>query len=419
VLGGIYLIIPAGMLFLPFLFGRNRGDGKIDSRLLQKTRTLKDSKIKAIVFSKKNDVEVCKLYLEKKGIEIKHELPLINAYAVEVESGELEEMARSDLVEYISDDARMTSLLNIAAQEVGARIANDTGYTGKGVGIAILDTGIYPHQDIVRPKNRIVAFKDFINNRQTPYDDNGHGTFVAGVAAGNGYLSGGKYRGIAPDASLIGVKVMDENGSGDSSDIIAGMQWVVNNKDKYNIRVLSVSLGAKPGSVTKFDPLAVAVDAVWDKGIVVVVAAGNSGPRQNTITTPGISSKVITVGAVDDKRTIEYEDDKMADFSSRGPVNRRLIKPDLVAPGVNIRSLATNKEYRGTRLEEMSEPYRNMSGTSVSTPIVSGAAALMLSMNDKLTPDEIKKKFMKNTYKMKVSEYAQGSGILDISNLVK
>jgi serine protease AprX len=419
VLGGIYLIIPAGMLFLPFLFGRNRGDGKIDSRLLQKTRTLKDSKIKAIVFSKKNDVEVCKLYLEKKGIEIKHELPLINAYAVEVESGELEEMARSDLVEYISDDARMTSLLNIAAQEVGARIANDTGYTGKGVGIAILDTGIYPHQDLVRPKNRIVAFKDFINNRQTPYDDNGHGTFVAGVAAGNGYLSGGKYRGIAPDASLIGVKVMDENGSGDSSDIIAGMQWVVNNKDKYNIRVLSVSLGAKPGSVTKFDPLAVAVDAVWDKGIIVVVAAGNSGPRQNTITTPGISSKVITVGAVDDKRTIEYEDDKMADFSSRGPVNRRLIKPDLVAPGVNIRSLATNKEYRGTRLEEMSEPYRNMSGTSVSTPIVSGAAALMLSMNDKLTPDEIKKKFMKNTYKMKVSEYAQGSGILDISNLVK
>lgn len=413
------MIIPAGMLFLPFLFGRNRGDGKIDSRLLQKTRTLKDSKIKAIVFSKKNDVEVCKLYLEKKGIEIKHELPLINAYAVEVESGELEEMARSDLVEYISDDARMTSLLNIAAQEVGARIANDTGYTGKGVGIAILDTGIYPHQDLVRPKNRIVAFKDFINNRQTPYDDNGHGTFVAGVAAGNGYLSGGKYRGIAPDASLIGVKVMDENGSGDSSDIIAGMQWVVNNKDKYNIRVLSVSLGAKPGSVTKFDPLAVAVDAVWDKGIIVVVAAGNSGPRQNTITTPGISSKVITVGAVDDKRTIEYEDDKMTDFSSRGPVNRRLIKPDLVAPGVNIRSLATNKEYRGTRLEEMSEPYRNMSGTSVSTPIVSGAAALMLSMNDKLTPDEIKKKFMKNTYKMKVSEYAQGSGILDISNLVK
>lgn len=413
------MIIPAGMLFLPFLFGRNRGDGKIDSRLLQKTRTLKDSKIKAIVFSKKNDVEVCKLYLEKKGIEIKHELPLINAYAVEVESGELEEMARSDLVEYISDDARMTSLLNIAAQEVGARIANDTGYTGKGVGIAILDTGIYSHQDLVRPKNRIVAFKDFINNRQTPYDDNGHGTFVAGVAAGNGYLSGGKYRGIAPDASLIGVKVMDENGSGDSSDIIAGMQWVVNNKDKYNIRVLSVSLGAKPGSVTKFDPLAVAVDAVWDKSIVVVVAAGNSGPRQNTITTPGISSKVITVGAVDDKRTIEYEDDKMADFSSRGPVNRRLIKPDLVAPGVNISSLATNKEYRGTRLEEMSEPYRNMSGTSVSTPIVSGAAALMLSMNDKLTPDEIKKKFMKNTYKMKVSEYAQGSGILDISNLVK
>ncbi|HZK35092.1 MAG TPA: S8 family peptidase [Bacillota bacterium] len=411
--------VPAGMLLLPFLFGRSRGREKIDSRLLQKTRTLKDAKLQAIVFSKQNDEKVCKVCLENKGIKIKHELPLINAYAVELESAELEEMARSDIVEYISDDVKMTSLLNVAAQEVGARIANDTGYTGKGVGIAILDTGIYPHQDLVRPRNRIVAFKDIINNWQTPYDDNGHGTFVAGVAAGNGYLSGGKYKGVAPDATLIGVKVMNERGSGDSSDIIAGMQWVADNKDKYNIKVLSVSLGAQPGRIARIDPLAVAVEAIWDKGIIVVAAAGNSGPRPNTITTPGISSKIITVGAVDDKRTIEYDDDTIADFSSRGPVNRRLIKPDLVAPGVNVTSTNTNKDYKGTRLEQMGEPYRSMSGTSVATPIVSGAAAIMLEMNAEIGPDEIKGAMKKNTFNMKTSEYAQGSGILNISSMIK
>ncbi len=410
--------IPAGMLLLPFMFKRDKCIDKIDSRLLQKTRTLKTDKIPAIVFSKKNETDVCRKYLKSRGIKIKHELPLINAYAVEVETTALEEMARSEVVEYISDDVKMTSLLDVAAQEVGARIANDTGYTGRGVGIAILDTGVYPHQDLVRPKNRIVAFKDFVNNRQSPYDDNGHGTFVAGVAAGNGYLSGGKYKGIAPEAAIIGVKVMDDEGSGDSSDIIAGMQWVADNKDKYNIRVMSVSLGAKPAKILRFDPLVAAVEAIWDKGIVVVAAAGNSGPKQNTITTPGISTKIITVGAVDDKRTVDLSDDTIASFSSRGPVNRREVKPDLVAPGVNVTSTNTNKEYRGTRLENMAKPYTTMSGTSVATPIVSGAAALLISKNPDITPSEVKEALKKNAYKLNVSEYAQGSGILNISALI-
>jgi len=393
---------------------------KIDSRLLKKTRTFSESKISAIVFSKEGKRKLCKRFLESKGIEIKYELPLINAYAVRIKSGKLEDTARSDIVEYISDDVKMTALLNVAAQEVGATIANDTGYLGRGIGIAILDTGIYPHQDFTRPRNRIVAFRDFVNNRQSLYDDNGHGTFVAGVAAGNGYSSGGKYKGIAPEANLIGVKVMDKDGSGNSSDIVAGMQWVVDHQHEYNVRIMSLSLGAKPSN-SRFDPLAAAVEAVWKKGIVVIAAAGNSGPKQNTIATPGISPVILTVGAVDDRRTVDYKDDVIANFSSRGPVNGRHIKPDLVAPGVNIIAAKADKEYTGgLRPQNMKDPYTQMSGTSVATPLVSGAAALLLDKYPNMTPSELKETLMKNAFTMSgVNRYAQGSGILNIRKCLK
>ncbi|HHY83101.1 MAG TPA: S8 family peptidase [Clostridiales bacterium] len=407
--------ILSGMILMPFLLRNSRGSEKIDSRLLKKTRTLGLSSIPAIIFTKEGKTKICRHYLESKGVKIKYELPLINAYAVEIEGGKLEDTARADVVEYISDDMKINSLLNVAAQEVGARIANDTGYTGRGIGIAILDTGIYPHQDFTKPRNRIIAFKDFVNNKQNPYDDNGHGTFVAGVAAGNGYASGGKYKGVAPEANLIGVKVMDKNGSGNSSDIIAGMQWVADHHKEYNIRVMSLSLGAKPPTGSRFDPLAAAVEAVWKKGIIVIAAAGNAGPKQNTIATPGVSPVIITVGAVDDKRTADYKDDVIADFSSRGPVNGRQVKPDIVAPGVGITAANTDKEYTGgLRTEVLKEPYTKMSGTSVATPVVSGAAAVMLSKNPKMTPAEFKELIMKNAFNMGINKYAQGSGILDI-----
>ena len=407
----------SGMVMLPFPFGnRSKGREKIDGRLLKKTRTLGLSSIPAIVFSKEKEEETnsCKKYLESKGVKIKYDLPFINAYAVVIEGGKLEDTAKADIVQYISDDIEMSSLLNVAAQEVGARAINNTGYTGKGVGIAILDTGIYPHQDFIRPRNRIIAFKDFVNNKLSPYDDNGHGTFVAGVAAGSGYESGGKYKGIAPEASLIGVKVMDKNGSGNSSDILAGMQWVADHQKEYKIKVLSLSLGAQP-SGSRMDPLAAAVEEIWRRGIVVVAAAGNAGPSQNTIATPGVSPLILTVGAVDDNRTPKYEDDKIAEFSSRGPVNRNLVKPDIVAPGVGITAPDADLEYTGSRRPEaLKIPYKSMSGTSVATPVVSGAAALLLGKNPEMTPSEVKEALMKNAYQMNVSKYAQGKGILNI-----
>src|SRR5699024_9649868 len=154
------------------------------------------------------------------------------AYAIEISCNCIEELARLPQIDFIADDAKSTTLMDIARPSVGGNIAQLYSLTGKGEGIAIIDTGIYPHADTSLGENRVVAFKDFVNKKEFPYDDNGHGTHVAGIAAGNGYMSKGKYAGMAPKANIIGVKVMDKKGSGSTSDIIAGMQWVLQNKKR-------------------------------------------------------------------------------------------------------------------------------------------------------------------------------------------
>lgn len=165
-------------------------------------------------------------------------------------------------------------------------------------------------------EGRITAFKDFVKNKATPYDDNGHGTHCAGDVAGNGLLSDGKYRGPAPDANLVGIKVLNKMGSGSLSTVIAGIKWCIQNKSQYQINVLSLSLGSTAEQSAADDPGVKAVEAAWDNGMVVCVAAGNAGPSEQTIGSPGISSKVITVGAVDDHNTVDRSEDVVADFQA-------------------------------------------------------------------------------------------------------
>lgn len=394
---------------------------KIDHRLIQKTKTLDSVRdLSAIVYSSSDTIKGFKEHLEDFGATIKYELPFMCACAIEISSNQIEEMARSEHVKYISDDVKTTTLLDIATQGVGASIVNRTGYKGEGVGIAILDTGVYPHPDLIMPRSRIVAFKDFVNKKQSAYDDNGHGTFVAGAAAGNGYSSVGRYTGVAPMADIISVKVMNSKGEGNSSDILAGMQWVVDNKERFNIKIMSLSLGSKAVGRAYSDSLAVAAGSVWNRGITVIAAAGNSGPESGTITTPGVNNKVITVGAVDDKRTVDIKDDTIAKFSSRGPVGRLGIKPDVVAPGVDIISLNTDKSYiSGMRPLTLREQYRKMSGTSVATPIVSGAVALLLGKSPNLSPEQIKKRMLDSGRSLSADIYAQGRGIIDVKKLLE
>jgi len=290
----------------------------------------------------------------------------------------------------------------------------DEGITGKGITIAVVDTGIYPHPDT---KGRILAFKDFVNGRDdVPYDDNGHGTHVSGCCAGNGEKAEGHFKGPAPEANLVGVKVLSGQGSGSMAGIIKGIQWCIDNKDKYNIRVMNLSLGGPSNLKEKDDLVSLAIKRAADAGIVPLIAAGNSGPSKFTIGTPGNTSEALTVGAYDDKNTAEKSDDTMAFFSSRGPTTRDgVTKPDIASPGVQIVALRSP----GSMIDKENVPhlgdyYVLLSGTSMATPVMAGVVADMLQANPNLSPAEVKEIVMKTAHQLKdASPTMQGAGLTD------
>jgi len=390
---------------------------KIDKRLLKKALYLRSECVPVILYSHLS-YDILKEKIEKLGGSIKFELPIIKGWSVNLPCDKLKNLAALKGVYFIAQDSTVKLQLYIATQEIASRKANDLGYSGKGVTIAFLDTGIYPHPDFTKPKNRIVAFHDVVNGKKQPYDDNGHGTHVAGDATGNGYASGGKYKGVAPEANIVAVKVLDAYGRGLSSDILAGMQWILDNKDKYNIRVVSLSIGETPSLPTFLDPLVRGVNTLWRNGLVVTVAAGKSGPNYNTITSPGNSKNVITVGAVDDKRTSDVSDDEIAQFSGRG--SPYLYKPDIVAPGVKIISTASGNIPFGADEIMINKAYRTATGTSMATPMVAGAAALLLEKNPNLTNVQIKNILKATAVKIDdAGLWTQGSGMINIEEALK
>lgn len=305
----------------------------------------------------------------------------------------IKEIKDDEAVDRIFYDRIVTSLLDVSSEQIGAiYVQEQYGYTGEGVTVAVIDTGIHPHADLTKPLNRIVAFKDLVNDREEPYDDNGHGTHCAGDVAGNAYMSDGKYMGPAPDASVVGVKVLDENGSGRLSTIIKGISWCMDHKEAYNIRIISLSLGATAYESYRDDPLAIATQQAWHEGIVVCAAAGNSGPKQMTIGTPAIDPFIITVGSTADQNTVPRSDDRIAEYSSRGPTIDALIKPDIYSPGTDIISLLAPGSTLEKQLQEqlVEAHYVQMSGTSMATPICAGVVALMLEANPNLSPNDVK-----------------------------
>lgn len=267
---------------------------------------------------------------------------------------------------------------------------NQPFYTGKGIGVAILDTGIYPHIDF---DSRICAFADFISNKKTAYDDNGHGTCVAGILAGNGAASMGKYKGAAPGCHLAVLKVLDRFGNGNKEDVLKAFDWILRNRQRYNIRIVNISVGTTYRTRSEQDVLVKGVEKLWDEGLVVVAAAGNQGPDPGSVTAPGCSKKIITVGSSDmlsGKRAV----------SGRGPTFECVCKPDLVAPGKNIMACSPGA----------GNLYSMKSGTSMSTPLVSGTIALALEKDPLLTNLEIKMMLRESTEDMGLPRNQQGWG---------
>lgn len=341
-------------------------------------------------------------YVQTNEGKVHRELKLISSMVVELPYSAVQYMVLSQHVKKIWPDTKVRTMLDVAVPTAGGIKAHDLGFTGKDVTVAVIDTGIFPHPDLTYPENRIAAWNDMINGRSAPYDDNGHGTHVAGIIAGNGTASRGKYVGMAPDVKVVGIKALDSEGSGNTSDIISAIEWCVENQETYNIKAINLSIGATAENSYSQDPLSRAVSAAWSKGMVVCVAAGNDGPEAGTINTPGINPSVITVGNLDDKGTVDFADDGIAESSSRGPTIDNLIKPDFLAPGTNIMSLRVGGGYR------------RLSGTSMAAPMVTGAVAQMLQKWPSLKPDQLKSMLRRNARDLGLESTFEGSGAINM-----
>jgi serine protease AprX len=298
--------------------------------------------------------------------------------------------------------------------ETGATKLAGNGITGAGVGVAVLDTGIDRLPDF---SGRLVGGVD-LSGEGNPFQDSfGHGTFVAGLIAGDGASSGGAYTGEATGANLISIKVAGATGATDTVTVIRGIAWAINHKTALGIRVLNMSLGQPALVPTQLNPLDQAVEAAWSAGITVVTSAGNSGPAQGTITSPGDDPYVVTVGGLDDAGTPTTADDADAAFSSEGPTAQNAwLKPDLVAAGRSVVSLRAPGSYidQNNPSAEIGAANFVGSGTSFSAAITSGAAALVAQQNPFAGPDQIKARLLATaTPGPSGNPAAEGHGDLD------
>jgi serine protease AprX len=332
-------------------------------------------------------------------------LPAAGGHVALVPNSALAALASHPSVSRIDLDRPIGATLDRTAATVGAdRVADELGFDGSGVGVAIIDSGVTRwHDDLA---SRVVHFADFVTHQPLPYDDYGHGTHVAGIIAGNGHDSNGARRGMAPGAHLVALKVLDGAGSGYISQVIEAIDYAIQHREEFNIRVINVSVAAGVFESYNSDPLTLAARRAVEAGIVVTAAAGNLGQNEQGatqyagITAPGNAPWVLTVGASSHMGTPDRGDDIVAAFSSRGPSYLDLVaKPDLVAPGLAIESLADPGSYLfATRpsariwgtVETASEPYMSLSGTSMAAPVVAGTVALMLQANPALTPNAVK-----------------------------
>ena len=369
---------------------------KIDNILLSSVVTFDNDKKITCIVRAKNFSQV-KKFLKQEKIEILNEYLFIKSFFIKVRKNELLNLAKLVNVEKIYSVATASMMMNVSKKILGC---DKSDLTGKGISVGVIDTGISPHLDFYLAKKRVKGFVDFVGNKVYPYDDNGHGTFVSGVLAGGGNSSVGKYAGIAPQAEIYSLKALDKNGEAYSNKILDAMEWIFDNHKKKNIRVVCMSFGSEPLGYN--DPIMIGAESLWRDGVVVVSAAGNSGPEFQTIKSPGVSSRIITVGGFDDNRFDDYTYDKrlfeIAEFSSRGPVFNRY-KPDVIAPAVDI----TSCDKKGG--------YTKLSGTSVATPMIAGLACLILEKYPNLTPEKIKQILMSKGEGITYNRNIEGYGI--------
>lgn len=399
-----------------------------------------------VVYTERAAADAGRRMSRRSGIPLRSHWEEAGASAGRLSRSEIERLASDPDVAYIAPDQEVHATgLDRGPESVGAYKAQSLGWSGNGIGVAVIDSGLSYHNCDWAPQNcssspRYVGQISFVNNLNgswTAPDDGedayGHGTHVASIIGGSGLYSTsfvnqwGIYpnywiRGIAPGVNVLSLRVLDQNGSGKDSSVIAAINYAIQAKNQFNIRVINLSLGRPVTSSYRNDPLCQAVEKAWKAGIVVVVAAGNYGRLNNgnnqgyaTIASPGNDPYVITVGAVNTFGTTDRTQHKVPSYSSKGPTAiDHIVKPDLVAPGNNIYATQCQEcelasDYPSNRIADTDYAnvsggttyghYYRLSGTSMAAPMVSGAVALMLQKTPSLTPDQVKARLMKTASK--------------------
>lgn len=377
---------------------------------------------------------------------------------VDIPRSRVNELAEAVEVEYVSPDRPLMAFSHLettTGTEQIRKLVSGMTLDGKGIGIAIIDSGIDSNHKLIRSSAGhpgIIKYSSFLASSATT-DKYGHGTHVASIASGGDEPGKGLYRGIAPGANLINLRVLDDRGLGTISSLIAAIDWCIVNKTLYNLRVINLSVGAIASDSYKNDPLCLAVRRAVNAGIIVVAAAGNDGKDflgkkvYGGIHSPGIDPSVITVGATNSYFTDRRSDDEIATYSSRGPTRGyvttatgmknydNLIKPDLVAPGNKIIGASSSNpdakdslnnlvlSYPVLAVDSTAKPADRvmyLNGTSVATPVVSGAVALLLQANPNLTPNLVKAILMYTAQPIRgYNTLEQGAGSLNIDGAIR
>jgi serine protease AprX len=404
---------------------------KLSAQVREEAKAKGKSKIDVIVRFRRNPGAVERALVAASGGQIRRQ-HRSRWMSVRVAGNAVAALANNPNVEFVVTDAPLSASMEVSRETAGqpSPAMPESALKGAGVTMAIVDSGVALHPEI----QTLVAAVDFVGTYDPTFapagsvDPNGHGTHVAGIMVGSGsHSDDGRLAGVAPEASLVSLRVLDDVGRGRSSDMLAALQWVLERKDQYGIRVLNLSLGHPVYESLDVDPLVQAVDDLWDAGVVVVCSAGNSGrDGHGTVSSPCNSRKVITVGALNDRKTADLTDDTVATYSSRGPTRLDLVaKPDLIAPGnriVSTRSAGSHLDlmFPASRVAgDSSQPdvfeHFELSGTSMASPFVAGAAALMLEQDPSLNPATVKARLMLSAKKAAVGDpFATGAGLLDI-----
>jgi serine protease AprX len=424
----LMLLLATGMAFGQRSINEPARSGRIASELSESLAkahrgSAKGQTVKVIVQYKQVPTRAHYATMRGRGGRLQTKLHMINGAAFTIPVSALAALEADPQVASVTIDHPMNVMDDLTNDATGVDAAWNAGFNGSGIGVAVIDSGINDsHPDLRNPDgtSRVIYHQDFTGTPTTnssggQYDLYGHGTHVAGIIGGNGSLSGGEYAGVAPGVSLIDLRALDANGAGTDSTVIAAIQQAIALQNTYNIRIINLSLGRGiPVSYTQ-DPLCQAVEAAWKSGIIVVVAAGNYGRLSlngsngyGTITAPGNDPYVLTVGATKSNGSPYAAAATFASYSSKGPTTYdHVVKPDMLAPGNAIVSLAAP----GATLEttyprdvisgtDGNNDYFRLSGTSMATPAVAGAAALLLQEQSTLTPDQVKARLMKTAYKL-------------------